>query len=81
MTQEMCNGVVKVDPWQQEYVPDSLKMQGMCIRAVEADLGLLKYVPDWFVTQQQIKTWHDDAYYCNNNEMIEWYDGYKKQKA
>ena len=53
----------------------------MCIRAVEADLGLLEYVPDWFVTQQQIKTWHDDAYYCNNNEMIEWYDGYKKWKA
>ena len=42
---------------------------------------LLKYLPDWFVTQQQLKLWHDDDYYCNDDEIIKWYDGYKKRKA
>ena len=40
---------------------------------------LLKYAPDWFVTQQQIKIWDDDE--DDNNRLIEWYDGYKKRKA
>ena len=30
---------------------------------------------------QQIKTWHDDDNYCNDDEIIEWYEGYKKRKA
>ena len=38
-------------------------------------------VPDWFLTQQQIKIWHDDVCYCNDDEVIEWYDGYKRRKA
>ena len=37
------------------------------------------YVPDWFVTQQQVKLWHDDDDY--DEIMIRWYDGYKKWKA
>ena len=41
----------------------------------------LACVPDWFLTQQQIKIWHDDVYYCNDDEVIEWYDGYKRWKA
>ena len=31
---------------------------------------LLKYVPDWFVTDQQIKIWHDNDSYCNNDKRI-----------
>ena len=62
-------------------VPDQYKTQEMCDKAVEEDLGLLEYVPDWFVTQQQVELWHDDDDYCNNNEMIRWYDGYKKREA
>ena len=52
----------------------------MCERVVEKKSWLLKYVPGWFVTQQQIKLWHDEAYYWNDNYLI-WYDGYKKHKA
>ena len=31
--------------------------------------------------QEQVKIWHDDDYYCNNNELIKWYDCYQKRKA
>ena len=27
------------------------------------------------------KKWHDDDDYCNNNELIKWYDGYQKRKT
>ena len=39
----------------------------------------MRYVPDWFA-QQQIKLWHDGAYYYSDNNLI-WYEGYKKCKA
>ena len=42
----------------------------------------LQFIPDWFVTQQQEKIWHDDDYYYyDDDEIIEWYDSYKKRKA
>ena len=39
----------------------------MCIKAVETGLELLEFVPDWFVTQQQLKVWHDDNDYSNDD--------------
>ena len=54
---------------------------GSCIKAVEVDPSFLQIVPDWFVTQQQLKIWHDDDEYCSDDEIIKWYDGYKKRKA
>ena len=33
------------------------------------------------MTQQQIKLWDDDDKSCNDDELIEWYEGYKKCKA
>ena len=62
-------------------VPDRFKTQEMCEKAVKNCLWLLKYVPDWFVTHQQIKIWHDNDDYCNDDKLIEWYEGYKKCKA
>ena len=44
-------------------------------------LHLLRYVPDWFVTDRQIKIWHDNDEYCNDDKLIEWYNGYKKRRA
>ena len=41
----------------------------------------MQYVPDYFVTQNQLKIWHDADDYCNDDELIEWYDGDKKQKS
>ena len=42
------------------------------------DPWLLRYVPNRFVTQQQVKL-RDD--YCIDDRLIKWYDGYKKRKA
>ena len=53
----------------------------MCQKSVDRYLYLLRYVPDWFVTDQQINICHDNDEYCNNNKLIQWYDGYKKRRA
>ena len=72
---------LEVDLHILRYVPDYLKTQKMCDEAVQNGLCTLKYVPDWFVTQQQLKLWDDDVYCCNDDYLIEWYEGYKKRKA
>ena len=43
----------------------------MCDKAVEEDPGLLEYVPDWFVTQEQIDPRGDDGDYYDDDELIE----------
>ena len=53
----------------------------MCERAIEEYPGALEFVPDWFVTQQQLKIWGDADDYFHNNELIKWYEGYQKRKA
>ena len=56
----------------------------MCEKAVEVDPWLLIYVPDWFITQQQLKIWHDGKQIWHdddNNEFIKWYEDYEKRKA
>ena len=46
--------------------------------AVETGPYQLRDVPDWFVTQEQIEIWAADDEYCDDDEIIEWYEGYKK---
>ena len=41
----------------------------------------LRFVPDWFVTHQQIKIRHDNDKYCNDDELIKCYKRYQKRKA
>ena len=53
----------------------------MCGDATEYDISPLRFVPDWFVTQQQIDVWYDDDYWYHDYEIIEWYNDYKKRKA
>ena len=44
----------------------------MCERAVEEDpWSLLHDGPNWFVTQEQVKLWRSDDYYCNDGETVE----------
>ena len=76
----MCDKAVETDPFILWHVPDNLKMQGMCIRAIKAGPGLLEYVPDWFVTKVQIGLWHDDDYWHDGDNLIKWYEGYQKRK-
>ena len=59
--------------------PDRFKTQEMCNKTVRMDPWLLKYVPYWFVTQQQVQSWHDDYY--DDDKIIEWYEDHRKRKA
>ena len=69
-----------IEPRFLLLVPDRLKTREMCEKAVEKYLWLLKYVPDWFLTHQQIKIWHDNDDYCNDDELIKWYNAYKNER-
>ena len=80
-TQRMCEKVVEKDPYQLGDFHDHLKTQEIGDKAVRDYLFSLQFVPDWFVTREQIDQWYDDDYVYNHHEMIEWYDGYKKQRA
>ena len=46
--------------------------------SIEADLDTLLFCPDWFLTQEQTKSWYDDDY---DDEAPGWYEGYQKHKA
>ena len=77
----MCDKGVEVGSWQLGVAPDHLKTRETCERAVVKYPATLEFVPDWFVSQQQLKLWHDNDDYCNNNELIKWHAGYQKRKA
>ena len=72
---------VDIEPCFLPLVPDRFKTRETCEKAIKKYLWLLKYVPDWFVTYQQIKIWHDNDDYCNDDDFIEWHEGYQKRKA
>ena len=78
-TQKMCEKAVRIIPYMLDDVPDRSKTQNICDTAVPTDPWLLNYVRDCFVTQGQVKIWHDDDYY-HDDELIEWYKGYKRRK-
>ena len=46
----------------------------MCTEAVDVCPWSLEYIPDWFVTKEQIKLRHDDR-------LLKWYESYQKPKA
>ena len=53
----------------------------MCDKAFKKDFLSLKFIPDWFVTQRQIKIWYDDYFYDDDYyEVLWWYKSYKKFK-
>ena len=53
----------------------------MCDDVVLRDSYSLQFVPDWFVTQRQIKIWDDDDYYYDDDEITEYCNGYHERKA
>ena len=81
ITQKICEQDALENPWMIVFVPDQYKTQEMCEKAVEEDPYSLQLVPDWFVMQDQVKIWYDDDDYCNDDELITWYDAYKKRRA
>ena len=78
----MCIEAIELDPWQLNDIPDYLKTQKMCDDVVRRDPYSLQFVRDWFLTKEQIDVWYYDDEYCDNDdELIEWHNGYKKRKA
>ena len=51
----------------------------MCDDTAWRDPFFLQFVSDWFETEEQIDVWDDDDDCCNDNDVIEWYDGYKNK--
>ena len=78
-TQELCKIAVRVEPWQLNDIPDYLKTQKMCDNVVQSDPSSLQFVPDRFVTEEQIDVWYYDNECCDDDELIEWYNGYQKR--
>ena len=48
---------------------------------VQRDSYSLQFVPDGFVTQEQLEIWHDDVDNCTDDELIKWYKRYEKRKT
>ena len=53
----------------------------MCDDTVQEEPFTFHFVPDLFVTQQELKTLDDYHGLCNNDRLTKWYDGYQKRKA
>ena len=73
--------VIKVSTWQLKFVTEQYNTQRVFDKAVRDDSSTLQFVSDWFVTQQQMDVWYDDDYCFHDDEIIEWYKGYKKRMA
>ena len=80
-TQEMCIMTIEVGPWQLNDIPDYLNTQKMCEDVVQRDAYSSQFIFDWFVTQKQQQIWHDGHDYCDDDKLIEWYEGYQKWRA
>ena len=64
-TQEVWERVVENNPYMLKFVPGHFKIKEMCNKVVKKDdRYFLRYVPNWFVTREQIQMRHD-AYYDN----------------
>ena len=77
----MHNEAVSMYPYLLEYVPDHLKTQEMCDKAFWEETTSWQYVPDWFAIQQQVKLWHDDDDYCDDEEIFDCNNDYQKHKV
>ena len=77
----MCDAAMCMVTYFLANVPNRFKTRKMCDKAVRKERFSLLFVPDWFVTQQQIKYLRDDNDDSYNNTFINWCDGYKKGKA
>ena len=42
----------------------------MCDKAAKDDSSSLQLVPDWFVTYQQVKIWHNDDDYDDDDACL-----------
>ena len=62
----MCNKVVYKEPFMLKYCLDRYKTQGMCDKAADAFLRMLKLISDWFVTNKTVEKLNDIEFSCDD---------------
>ena len=65
-TQEMCIMAAEESPCSLSLIV--LKLTRYVLKQLSQNL--VPYVPDWFVTQQQVQIWHDDSNYHDKARLI-----------
>ena len=85
----MFERAVLLSPSFLQPNPDHFKLQEICDKVVRYDPFSLQFVPDWFVTREEVDMWFDKYYaddfdYCftegdDDDKFFEWYDRYKKR--
>ena len=75
----MCINAVEVGPWQLYYVPDHFKTQEIVRQG--SDGSLIFFAVCSQLVTQQVKIWHDEGEYHDDDEIIKWYEDYQKRKT
>ena len=72
----MCIKVFEEDSWDPLNVLDHFKIQEMCDDTVRSGNSyLMQCVPDFFIKKKQVNIWYDVNDYCNDYEIIKFYNG------
>ena len=50
-----CDRIISNNPFSLRYIPNQYKTKQMCNKAVDDCLAALKFVPDWFVTNEMME--------------------------
>ena len=74
----MCFKAVEKEAERLEHVPNHFKTGEICKRDIDADLCTLVFCADWFVSQEQIKSWYDGDY---DDETPGFHDGYQNTRS
>ena len=69
--QDMCERNAERVQWAF-CVFGNYKARVLCNDAVCGDSYSLKFVLDWFATQELVETAHDEEDYCSYNDPVEW---------
>ena len=78
-TEKMCERAVKDEPETLEFVLDHFKIRKMYDKTVK---DFFFAVCPWLLcAQKQLKIWHDNNDYCNDDELSKWNEGHQKRKA
>ena len=75
-TQDMYNRTFHIKPYTLKYIQCFLRPKECAMMSCIS----VHYVLNWFVTQWKVKIPRDDNDYCNNYEIIEWYNSCKRTK-
>ena len=70
--------LIKICPWSCQG-PSVMRQSGA--KTLTCCIIPHPLIPYWFVTQGQVKIWHDNDDYCDDDKLITWNHHYKKRKA